>query len=94
MDNKPGNLATSVGLPGIDAREIFEASMRLLGWKDVALKNRTPEGYSDQRLNWAWIAFMVARRATVIEVAHWYKEKGWLLDEDDIPAAIKALSTP
>ena len=84
-EEKPGNL---------DARTIFEEAMKLVGWEDVSLRNQTPEGYSDARLQWAWIAWQVARNAALIQAALWYKEKGWMMDEDDIPQAIMDLSKP
>jgi len=48
----------------------------MLGWGKVALRNRTPEGYSDQRLQWAWVSWSVSRSAALIEVAHMADQMG------------------
>ncbi len=77
----------------LDHQAIFEHAMRQLGWRD-ALECRTDEGYADGQLQWAWIAWRVARNATLLQVALWYKDRGYLLDEDDIPQAILDFSEP
>jgi len=62
----PGNLGVQ---NVIDSREIFEESMKLIGWGAVALNNRTADGYSDARLHWAWLSWCVSRSAALIETA-------------------------
>jgi hypothetical protein len=85
---EPGNLA-----PALNAREIFEEAMKQLGWSLGHLE-RNGDQYTVSEAKWAWIAWQVARNAALIQVALWYKEKGWLMDEDDIPQAIMDLSKP
>lgn len=34
-----------------------------------------------------------ARKKTLEEIASWYAEKGWLLDEDDVPEEIRRMAT-
>jgi hypothetical protein len=87
MADNPGNLALQ---SMIDTKEIFEESMKMLGWGAVAINNRTPEGYSDARLHWAWLSWCVSRSATILEVAALADQTGQHLLANMIRALAKA----
>jgi hypothetical protein len=48
-------------------------------------------GVPQEFLLWLWQA---AEAAALERAAQWYVETGWLLDEDDVPDAIRKLAAP
>ena len=66
------------------AREAHDAGAKAGGWVRQ-WEHMAPS----QRKEWEAVALAVARLVAE-DCAKWYESDGWLLDEDDVPNAIRA----
>jgi hypothetical protein len=94
-------VAAPVAMPDVSVQPEIDAAHALLSKHCVAdLKDGKPATLVERIEElWSWYEPHhqgevpdSGRDAALEEVATWYKDKGWMLDEDDVPAAIRALA--